>query len=327
MRAIVLEQYGDPEVLTFREVPDPAVGPGTVRVRIAATALNRADLLQRRGLYPPPEPRPEWEIPGLEFAGIVDQVGPGVAGVREGDRVMGLLPGGGYAEAVVTSDRLLLPVPPSLSLDEAAAVPEATFTAYDALEQIAVRLGDWVLIHAAASGVGTMLIQLARRMGLRIIATCGSDAKAETVRALGADVVVNYRRTDFLEAVRDATGGAGVAGVLDLVGAEYFDRNLRALAVGGRMIIIGTVGGNQAPLNLGALLSRRLHLIGTALRSRPVEEKMLLTQKVLRHVLPDLAAGRIRPVIDRVYPWTEAAEAHRRMEANLNTGKIVLHVA
>lgn len=326
MKAIVLEQYGGPEVLSIQEIPTPRPGPGSVLMEIHATALNRADLLQRRGLYPPPDPKPAHEVPGLEAAGVVRDMGPEVSGVHIGDRVMALLPGGGYAEATVVPARMLIHMPDSLSFEQAAAIPEAFLTAYDGLVQLAVKMGDWVLIHAAASGVGTTAIQLAKAMGARVIGTAGTPEKVGLARELGADVAVNYRDEDFLAVVREATAGHGVSAILDLVGAVNFERNLAALAVQGRLIFIGTVSGNKASLDIGHVLQKRLTLVGTALRSRPVEEKMALTQEVQRHVLPLVAAGRILPVIDQVMDWNDAAKAHQRMEQNLNRGKIVLKI-
>lgn len=326
MKAIVLEQYGGPEVLAIKEIPTPRPGPGSVLVEIHATALNRADLLQRRGLYPPPDPKPAHEVPGLEAAGVVSEVGPDVSGVHLGDRVMALLPGGGYAEAAVIPDRMLIPIPPSLSFEQAAAIPEAFLTAYDGLRQLAVKMGDWVLIHAAASGVGTTAIQLAKAMGAQVIGTAGSPEKVALAKDLGADWAVNYREQDFLTVVKEATERRGVSAILDLVGAVNFERNLAALAVQGRLIFVGTVSGNKAPLDIGRVLQKRLTLIGTALRSRPMEEKMALTQEIRRHVMPLVTQGRIHPVLDQVVDWAEAPAAHQRMEQNLNRGKIVLRI-
>lgn len=323
----MLDQYGGPEVLTLKDIPSPRCGPGQVRVKVAATALNRADVLQRLGRYPAPGPRPAYEIPGLEFAGVVEHVGDGVETVRVGDRVMGLLASGGYAEEVVTLERMVIPVPDNLSFEEAAAIPEAFFTAYDALIRLKVQIGTTVLIHAAASGVGSTAVQLAKAMGASVIGTCGSQEKVNAVRQLGADLVINYHDADFLEQAREFTAGRGVDAICDFVGAIYFERNLAALAPLGRIIFIGTVGGAEASLNIGLVLNRRLELIGTALRSRPIEEKLALTDAIRRQVMPLVAKGRVRPVIDRIYPIQAVAEAHRRMEANQNIGKIVLKVS
>ena len=325
MHAYVLRKYGDPDVLQVEEVPAPPLMPDGVRVAVAATALNRADLLQRRGLYPGP-PMP-FEIPGLEFSGTVMEVGPDVLTIRVGDRVMGLLGGGGYADEVVTPEALVLPVPERLSLEEAAAVPEAFLTAHDALNQLGVGVGDWVLVHAAASGVGTTLVQLSRAMGARVIGTAGGPAKCARVRDLGAlHVVDRTANRSFLEVVQEATEGRGVEAIADLVGASYLQDNLASLAVTGRCLVIGTVSGGEATVNLGHLLGRRLTLAGTSLRSRSRDEKVLLTRSVRRHVWPLLADGTVRPIVDRIYAFREMAEAHLRMESNENIGKIVVRV-
>jgi putative PIG3 family NAD(P)H quinone oxidoreductase len=326
VRAYVLDQYGGPEVLTIREIPSPPLAADSVRVRVAATAINRADLLQRRGLYPGP-PMP-YEIPGLEFSGEVTEVGDAVSAFKPGDRVMGLLAGGGYAEEVVTPADLVLPVPDALSLEEAAALPEAFFTAWDALTQLDVRAGDWLLVHAAASGVGTTLVQLGRALGARVIGTAGGPDKCGRVAALGAEVVVDrHRGQGFLATVRDATRGQGVDAIADLVGGGYFQENLEALAPLGRLLVIGTITGREASINLGLVLSRRLRIMGTQLRNRTRGEKALLTRAVGHHVLPLVERGLVRPVVDRVFAFAEMADAHRWMEANRNIGKIVVRVA
>jgi putative PIG3 family NAD(P)H quinone oxidoreductase len=325
MRAVILRQYGGPEVLRVETVPDPDPGVGEVLVHVEASAVNRADLLQRRGGYPPPEPRPAFEIPGLEFSGRVVALGPGTHGVAIGDAVMGLLPGGGYADRVVTSHRMLLPVPPGFTFAEAAAVPEAFFTAHDAFLRVGLAVGDTVLIHAAASGVGTSAIQLAVSQGARVLATC-SAAKADRVRALGADAVLDYAHDDFAAFVARETAGRGADVILDFVGAGYLEKNVASLAIGGRLIIISTLSGAVAPMDLRQLMQKRAAVMGTALRSRPPEEKMQITQHFRRHVWPLMAAGRVRPIMDRMFPLDQAADAHRRMEANLNIGKIGLSI-
>jgi putative PIG3 family NAD(P)H quinone oxidoreductase len=325
-RAIVLTEYGGPDVLRISTVPDPAPGPREVLVAVRAAGLNRADLMQRRGRYPAPDPKPAFDIPGLEMAGDIVAVGRDVVGWGVGDRVMALLPGGGYAEYVTVPDRMLLRLPPGWSYEQGAAVPEAFITAHDALQQIGVGLGDWVLVHAGASGVGTSAVQLARAMGAQVVATCGSDEKAARVAALGATRTVNYRREDFVSVVADVTGGHGVDGIVDLVGGSYLERNLQALALKGRMIVVGTVGGSEAPLNLGLLMARRATVIGTLLRARPPEEKMAATQRLAHHVWPLLASGQIAPVLDQVFSWHDAAAAHQRLEDNLNIGKVVLRI-
>ncbi|MBE3589293.1 MAG: NAD(P)H-quinone oxidoreductase [Firmicutes bacterium] len=327
MRAIVLEGYGGPEVLRWREVPDREPAADEVRVRVHATAVNRADILQRMGGYPPPGPKPEVELPGLEFAGEIDAVGRDVHGFRPGDRVMGLLAGGGYAEYVTTHHRLLMPIPDGLSFEEAAAIPEAWLTAYDALFMWAgARMGDRVLVHAGGSGVGTAATQLARAIGATVWTTVGSAEKAERSRALGAKRAIVYRQEDFVAVLREETGGRGADIILEFVGAPYLARDIEVAAVGGRIVVIGTMGGSHAQVPLGPLLAKRLRIQGTTLRSRPLEAKAALTQDFAVHALPLFAEGVLRPVVDRVFPVQEAAEAHRYMEANRNFGKIVLRV-
>ncbi len=325
MRAIVLTEYGEPDVLRLADAADPTPGPTDVLVDVQATAVNRADLLQRRGTYPPPGPRPATEILGLEFSGRVAAIGSGVTQVAVGDPVMGLLPGGGYATRVATPERMVMPMPPGFTFAEAAALPEAFFTAYDALQQVRLSMGDTVLIHAGASGVGTSAVQLAHHLGARVLSTC-SAAKMTQVRAVGADAVCDYRAEPFLDFVRRETQGRGADAILDFVGASYLEANVQALALGGRLIIIGTMSGNAAPVSLSQLMAKRASIAGTSLRSRPLEEKMALTQAVVRHVWPLWADGRIRPVMDQMFPLADAADAHRRMEANQNVGKIGLAV-
>lgn len=325
MKAIVISEHGEPEVLQLREVPDPAPGPDDLLVRVRATSLNRADLLQRRGFYPQPGPAPEHEIPGLEFAGEVEAAGARAAGFAKGDRVMGLLAGGGYAERVVVNHRLATKVPDDLSMVQAAAVPEAFITAHDALLQAGFGCGETVLVHAVGSGIGTAALQVAKAMGASLVlGTAGSEAKLASARDLGLDVGIDYRREDFAQRVHAATGGRGVDVVVDFVGASYLDANLRAMAEKGRMVVVGLLGGLSAELPLAMLLQKRLTVRGTMLRSRSLEEKADATRAFEKAVLAHLASGRIRPVVDRVMPLAEAAEAHRFMETNGNFGKIVL---
>jgi NADPH2:quinone reductase len=327
MKAIVIAQYGAPEVLTLREIPDPVPGPEDLLVRVRATALNRADILQRRGLYPQPGPRPEFEIPGLEFAGEVIACGSRVTGFAEGDRVMGLLAGGGYAEKVVIQQRLASRIPPSLSFEQAASVPEAFITAHDALVQCSLACGETVLIHAAGSGVGTAAVQIAKAMGAALVlGTAGSEDKLAAARVLGLDLGIDYKNEVFADRVLEATDGRGVDVLLDFVGASYLEGNVRSLAEKGRMVVIGLMGGFNADLPLGALLQKRLTIRGTLLRARSLEEKATATRAFEKSVLPHLESGRIRTVVDTVFPLAEAAEAHRLMEGNANFGKIVLSV-
>ncbi len=325
MKAVVITRPGGPEVLEYREVPDPVAGPEDLLIRVRATALNRADLLQRMGGYPQPGPKPPFEIPGLEYAGEVVAAGERVEGFAVGDRVMGLLAGGGYAELVVTHSRLAVKVPDALSWEEAGATPEVFITAHDALLQCGLAAGERVLIHAAGSGVGVAAVQIAKVMGASFVAgTAGSGEKLARAAELGLDLGINYREQDFAEAVLRATDGQGVDVVLDVIGAEYWERNLRVLAVKGRMVIVGLMGGTAAQVNLGVLLQKRLQVRGTTLRARPLEEKAVATRAFEKSVLPHIASGRVKVVIDRVYALRDAAEAHAYMATNANFGKIVL---
>ncbi len=327
MRAVVIESYGDPEVLTVAEVPDPEPGPEEVLVAVRATALNRADLLQRRGFYPEPGPKRAHEIPGMELAGTVAALGERATAWRVGDEVMGIVSGGAYAELITVHERQLLPVPPEVGLADAAAVPEVWITAWDALVlQGGLTTGGAALVHAGASGVGSAAIQLAKALGAGVVTTA-SAGKVEACRALGADVVVDYTGDDdFVQAAWDLTGGAGVDVVLDVVGGDYLPRNIKALRTGGTIVQVGVMGGGQATFDLAALLPKRATLVGTVLRARPVEEKIAVTQRFGREVLPLFARGLVRPVIDQRYPLDHIAEAHRHMEANANVGKILIDI-
>lgn len=325
MRAIVITEPGGPDVLEERIVAAPEPGAGEIRVRVRACGLNRADLLQRRGLYPPPVDVPQ-DIPGLEFAGTVDAVGVGVSRWRPGDRVMGLVGGGAYAEALVVAGDLALPIPEPLSFDAAAAIPEAFITAHDALfTRLALRPGERLLIHAVGSGVGTAALQLAREAGVRLFGTSRSQWKLERAAAYGLEVGIDPRSDDFADAVLRHTSGDGVDAILDLVGGGYLQDNLRALASQGRMVVVGLVSGRTAELDMGLLLRKRLTLIGTALRSRTHEEKVEATRAFADHALPLFEAGRITPVIDRVIPASDARLGHRLLEADETFGKVVLH--
>jgi len=324
MRAIVISRPGGPEVLEVRDVPEPEPAAGQIRVRVYVVGVNRADLLQRRGRYPAPPGAPS-DIPGLEYAGIVDALGPGVARWREGDRVMGIVGGGAYAEYVVVHEDEAVPVPERLSLEEAAAVPEAFITAHDALfTQAGLTAGEAVLIHAVGSGVGTAALQLAREAGARTLGTSRSAWKLERASSLGLETAIDASHADFARVARDATGGRGVDVVLDLVGGAYLEGNLQALARRGRMIVVGLVAGRSATLDLGLLLSKRLSLRGTVLRSRSLAEKVDAARAFARDVLPLLESGRVRPIVDEVLPAWEAKRAHRRLETNETYGKLVL---
>jgi len=325
VKAIVFDQPGDESVLRVGDVPAPALAPGCLRLRVVATAVNRADLMQRQGLYPPPPGASE--ILGLECAGEVIELGAGVTGWRVGDRAMALLAGGGYAEQVVVHAGSAMPVPAGLELERAAALPEVSLTVFLNVFQLGgLQPGGWALVHGGGSGIGTAAIQLVKQAGAQILVTAGSDEKCARCVELGADVAVNYRSGDFAKAAHEATGGRGVDVVLDSIGAAYLDANLRSLAVGGRLVLIGLMGGAKAEIGLGALLVRRLSVIGSTLRARPVEEKAEIVRGFLARFGDALARGAIGPVVDRVLPLAEAAEAHRAMKASEHFGKIVLRI-
>jgi putative PIG3 family NAD(P)H quinone oxidoreductase len=325
MRAVVLRSHGGPEVLGLEAVPEPEPGPEEVVVDIRATAVNRADLLQRLGLYPNPYPE-ALEIPGLEFAGTIRSLGDRVRAWQIGDRVMAITGGGAYAERIAVHERQLMAIPASVSVEDAAAIPEVFLTAWDALVvQGGLTSGRWALVHAGASGVGTAAIQLAKALGARIAVTC-SAGKVEACRALGADVVVDYGAQDFVAEVKQATGDAGVDVVLDVIGGDYVDRNIQSVRVGGRIVQVGVMGGGATTVNVGALLPKRASLIGTVLRARPIEEKIAISRRFAAEILPLFEAGRLRPVIDSRVDLDHIADAHRRMETNANVGKIVIDV-
>jgi putative PIG3 family NAD(P)H quinone oxidoreductase len=327
MRAVIVEKYGGPEVLKIVDIPEPVAGPGQVKVRVVATALNRADILQRKGLYPRDGPKPMHEVPGLEFAGEVVGVGEGVKRFKVGDRVFGVVPGGGYAEIVVTHERLLLPVPSELALIEAAGVPEAFMTAFDALvRQAQLRPGARVLVHAGGSGVGTAAIQICKALHAEVFTTVGTEEKARRCLELGADYVINRQEEDFVEVIRRKTDGKGVDIVIELVGGPYLSRDVQVMAYGGRIVVLGLLGGSKGELPLDQILFRRLTITGSTLRRRGFEEKVVLTDEFGREIIPLLRRRILRPVIDRVYPLDEVSEAHRYMESNKNFGKIVLRI-
>jgi putative PIG3 family NAD(P)H quinone oxidoreductase len=325
MKAIVFDRPGDASVLRLAEVPAPVIAPGCLRIRVAATAVNRADLLQRRGFYPPPPGASA--LLGLECSGEVAEIGSGASGWQVGDRVMALLPGGGYAEEVVVDAGSAMPVPAGLDLVQAAAIPEVFLTVYlNVFELGGLPDGGWALVHGGGSGIGTAAIQLVRHAGGHIVVTAGSDAKCLRCVELGADLAVSYRSADFAAACREATSGRGVDVVLDSIGAPYLEKNLASLATGGRLILIGLMGGASAEIQLATLLMRRLHVIGSTLRTRPVEEKAAIVRGFLARFGKGLEQGAIRPVVDRVLPLADAAEAHRRVERSEHFGKVVLRV-
>jgi tumor protein p53-inducible protein 3 len=325
MRAIVVTSPGGPEKLELRDLPDPTPGEGEVLVSVRATALNRADLLQRRGVYPPPPGASD--VLGLECAGVVAALGPGVARAKVGDRVMALLAGGGYAERTAVHDRLLLPIPERLSFEEATAVPEAFLTATEALFGVGrLVAGECVLIHAAASGVGTAALQLAREIGATIVAVA-SGAKLERIRELApAARFVDRTTDDFVSAVHEASGGRGADVIVDFVGAAYAAKHAECLAPLGRHVVVGLLGGAKAEIDLGRLLARRQTLAGMVMRTRPLADKIAVVERFRRDWLHRLEDGRLRPIVDTVMPLADARVAHERMESNANVGKIVLRV-
>ena len=323
MHAIVVTQPGDPDVLAWQEVPDPVAGPGEIVVEVAAAAVNRADLLQRQGLYPPPPGAPEWL--GLECSGTVAELGAGVTSLSVGDEVCCLLSGGGYAERVALPAGQAMPIPAGVDLITAAGLPEVACTVWSNLVMTAhLQRGEWLLIHGGGSGIGTMAIQVARALGARVAVTAGSAEKLATCEALGAEVLINYREQDFVEVIATETGGRGVDVILDNMAAKYLERNISSLAPGGRLVVIGMQGGVKAEIDLGSLLRRNGTVHATTLRGRTPEQKAEICAQVERHVWPWIAAGIVKPVIDRTLPLTEAADAHRALEAGGVTGKVIL---
>ncbi|MFI6741448.1 NAD(P)H-quinone oxidoreductase [Nonomuraea sp. NPDC050451] len=316
MRAIEIAEPGGPEVLQWREVPDPRVERGEVLIDVAASAVNRADVLQRQGFYePPPGASP---YPGLEVSGVVAEVGADVEQFKPGDQVCALLAGGGYAERVAVPWEQVMPVPDGVPLVETAGLPEVACTVWSNVFMIGrLRRGETLLVHGGASGIGTFAVQLAKALGSQVAATVGSADKGERVRELGADEVINYREEDFADKVR-----ADV--ILDIMGAKYLAGNVRALRTGGRLVIIGLQGGRKGEIDLGALLAKRASVHATALRSRPVDEKGAIVRSVVDNVWPLVSAGAVRPVVHAKLPMSEAAEAHRMLDSGEHVGKILL---
>lgn len=323
MRAVVATEPGGPEVLTLTDRPDPEPAEGEVVVDVVATAVNRADLLQRKGFYNPPPGATD--IIGLECSGIVSAVGPGVEGHQVGDRVCALLSGGGYAEKVAVPAGQLMPLPDGVDLETAAALPEVACTVWSNVFMVAhLQPGETLLVHGGAGGIGTFAIQLAHAVGATVVTTAGSEEKLQVCRDLGADVAVNYREQDFVEEVRRATDGRGADVILDNMGAKYLSRNVDALATQGRLVIIGMQGGTKAELDINALLRKRGAVIATALRARPVEEKAAICAAVTEHVWPLVAAGQVRPIVHERMPLDRVGDAHRAMEESSHIGKLLL---
>ncbi|GFE23514.1 MULTISPECIES: NAD(P)H-quinone oxidoreductase [Streptomyces] len=325
MRAITIPEPGGPEALVWADVPDPQPAEGEVLIEVAASAVNRADLLQRQGFYdPPPGSSP---YPGLECSGRISALGPGVHGWAVGDEVCALLAGGGYAEKVAVPAGQVLPVPAGVDLVTAAALPEVTCTVWSNVFMIAhLRPGETLLVHGGASGIGTMAIQLAKAVGARVAVTAGGPEKLARCAELGADILIDYREQDFVQEIRKATDGTGADVILDIIGAKYLQRNVKALAVSGRLAIIGLQGGVKAELNLAALMAKRAAITGAGLRARPLNEKAAIVAAVREHVWPLIANGQVRPIVDRALPMADAAEAHRVVDASAHVGKVVLTV-
>jgi len=325
MYAVAVRSPGKAYELVLSETAMPVPGPGEILIKTAAAGLNRADLLQAKGLYPPPPGAPL--TLGLEVAGEVVETGPGVSRWKTGDKLCALLPGGGYAQYALASETCVLPVPQGLSVTEAAALPEAFFTVWTNLYDSArLKPGETVLIHGGSSGIGTAAIQLCAAQGLTVFATAGSDRKCTVCEALGATRTINYRSTDFVNAVLEATDGAGVDVILDMVGGDYIGKNFAAAAKGGRIVAIAFQAGSTATVNFAPMLMKRLSFAATTLRGRTNAEKGAIRDALLRHVWPLLEAGRIKPVIDSAFPLSEAGSAHARMAENTHIGKILLTV-
>ncbi len=324
MRAVVLEKYGGVEELGLKSVPEPQPEAQELLIKVHATALNRADILQRMGLYPAPPS--EYEIPGLEFSGTVQDIGSEAIGFSIGDPVMGIVTSGAYAERLAIHHRQVMAIPRNLNMQQAAAIPEAWLTAYDALsDKGQLQNGQTCLIHAGASGVGTAAIQIAKRLGAKVAITA-SKAKIRSCIALGADKGIDYQQEDFVEAIQTWTEGKGVDVIIDLVGGSYLQRNIKSISTKGIIVQVGLMGSEKPELDLGALLRKRITLIGTVLRSRSLQEKIDLTQKFSGHLLSDFDSC-FETVIDSVFPFEKIAEAHTRMEKNLNVGKIVIDIS
>lgn len=325
MKAVTLPEFGDIDVLTIAEVPDPTLRPGEVLIDVAAAGVNRADLLQRQGNYPPP--KGESELPGLEVSGTIAELGEGVEGWSVGDEVCALLSGGGYAEKVAVPAGQLLPIPAGVSLTDAASLPEVASTVWSNVFMTAnLQPGQTLLVHGGGSGIGTMAIQLAKQIGARVAVTAGSAEKLEFCKELGADILINYRDDDFVEKLKEATDGHGADVILDVIGAKYLDRNLSAMATNGRLVIIGMQGGVKGELNIGKLLAKRGAVIATSLRARPLEEKATIVASVREHVWPLVESGDVRPIVHTTLPLDEVKQAHQILQDSSHTGKVLLTV-
>ncbi|OUE18344.1 Phthiocerol synthesis polyketide synthase type I PpsC [Clavibacter michiganensis] len=325
MRAVTFDSPGDPDVLSLSELPDPVAGPGEVLIRVAAAGVNRADLSQREGAYPPPAGAPTHL--GLEVSGTVAAVGDGATRWSVGDRVCALLAGGGYAELVTVDERHVLPVPEGLDLVEAAGLPEVVATVWsNVMLDARLQPGETLLVHGGSSGIGTMAIQLATRLGARVAVTAGSPAKLEACRALGADILIDYRQQDFVEELRAATDGHGADVILDAIAGDYIDRDIRALARDGRIMVIGAQSGAPTSIAIGQLMARRGRIWGTTLRARDADDKARIVDAIRADVWPAVADGSVRPIVDRVFPLAEAAAAHAHVASSQHVGKVLLAV-
>lgn len=326
MKAIVISQPGGPEVLQFKEVPTPEPTGNEVRIAVQATAVNQADILQRRGLYPAPPSVPA-DIPGLEYAGVIDKVGPEVRGLAVGERVFGLVAGGSYAEYIVTDAATVAPIPHNLSYEEAAAIPEAYITAYDAMvSQCSLKKGETVLINAVGSGVGSAALQIALVIGAEVIGSSRTADKLKEAESLGLTKSILVKDAPLSKLVLEATNNKGVDVVLELVGGNYVSEDIACMAYKGRIVVVGLLAGAKTELNLGALLSKRLQVRGTTLRARPLPEKIAVNKTFVSELLPHFASGQLKPVIDRVMNLENAAEAHEYVSSGEHFGKVVLKV-
>jgi putative PIG3 family NAD(P)H quinone oxidoreductase len=323
MTAIGITSPGGPEMLLAQERPVPQPGEGEILIKVAAAGVNRPDVAQRKGVYPPPPG--VTDIPGLEVAGAVAACGPGVRRWREGDEVTALVSGGGYAQYCTAHETHALPVPGGLTTAEAAAIPETFFTVWhNVFERGGLKKGETLLVHGGSSGIGTVAIQLAKAFGARVITTAGTAEKCDACRRLGADLAINYHTEDFVAMTKSATAGAGAEVILDMVGGDYIERNYEAAAVEGRIVQIAFQGSPRATVDFRRIMLKRLHHTGSTLRSRSVPDKASVARAVEGNVWPLIAAGKVRPVIDAVFPFREAAKAHARMESSVHVGKIML---
>ncbi len=323
MRAIGIREPGGPEVLAVEERPIPEPGEGEILIAVAAAGVNRPDVMQRKGQYPPPPGASD--VPGLEISGLVAKLGPGASRFQKGDQVVALVPGGGYAEFCTADERHTLPLPEPLTLVEGAGVPETTFTVWhNVFQRGALRRGEWMLVHGGSSGIGTTAIQLTKAFGAFVAATAGTDEKCKAMKKLGADATINYKTTDFVEAVKAATDGRGPDVILDMVGGDYLMKNLDAVAEEGRVVMISTLAGPKTNIDLRRIMMKRATLTGSTLRNRPAAFKAELARAIEEAVWPIVKQGRYKPVIDSHYPFDRVVEAHRRIDSGEHIGKIIL---